>query len=248
MHPTPCRRFLATATAGLLLGACSVVPELARNVTSDAHVPAPAGQAGVVPVALSPAPRPSLSPGDTFIYGRSTVVRLLRVGNGQQEWQRSNPPTTLSSGGDFFAPPLRTTSSGLHTESTLEGRPADLWPLAAGRSVRFVERRQMTWSALRLTRSARYDWTCQVVDARMSYVPAGDFETFHVRCEGRSDSLLFPSERLSWDYAPQMGQPVRRTWWTGGRERVATLSAALPGELATDTRIASVLHRLAAQP
>ena len=101
---------------------------------------------------------------------------------------------------------------------------------------------------LRLSRSARFDWTCEVVDARMSYVPAGDFETFHVRCEGRSDSLLFPTERLSWDYAPQMGHDVRRTWFAGGRERVATLSAALPGALATDERIAGVLRRLASQP
>ena len=33
---------------------------------------------------------------------------------------------------DFFAPPLSTESPSLVTESTLEGRPGDLWPLAAG--------------------------------------------------------------------------------------------------------------------
>ena len=38
----------------------------------------------VVPVALSPAPRPSLRPGDTFFYGRSTVLRLQRLDGARQ--------------------------------------------------------------------------------------------------------------------------------------------------------------------
>ena len=44
-----------------------------------------------------------------------------------------------------------------------------------------------------------------------------------------------------------MGHDVRRTWFAGGRERVATLSAALPGSLASEDRITGVLRRLATQ-
>jgi hypothetical protein len=246
MHPPRSRLHTASACLGLVvLGACSVVPQITEDTAPGADL-RPTQR--VVPVALSPAPRPSLRPGDTFFYGRSTVLRLQRLDGARQQWSRSSQPTAFTSSGDFFAPPLRTESPSLLTESTLEGRPGDLWPLAAGKAVRFSERRQLTWPALRLTRAARYDWTCEVVDARMSYVPAGDFESFHVRCEGRSDSLLFPTERLSWDYAPQMGHDVRRTWFAGGRERVATLSAALPGSLASEDRITGVLRRLATQP
>jgi len=244
MHLPPRRQHLAVAALStLLLSACSGLPQLSDELPPGVDSRTPPA---TVPVALAPAPRPSLRPGDTFFYGRSTVLRLLRQDD-RAHWSRTSAPTAFASTGDFFAPPLRTESPSLLTESTLEGRPADLWPLAAGKTVRFSERRQMTWPALRLSRAARFDWNCQVVDARMSYVPAGDFETFHVRCEGRSDSLLFPTERLSWDYAPQMGHPVRQTWFAGGRERVATLSAALPGALASEERIAGVLRRLATQ-
>lgn len=258
MHtlPRPClpRAALAGAAgaagAALLLAGCSVVPLGPQGQPGTDEAPAraaPAPTQRVVPLTLAPAPRPTLRPGDTFFYGRSTVLRLLSVQGGQQHWSRTTAPTELHSTGDFFAPPLRTSSPGQTTESTLEGRPGDLWPLAPGKSVRFAERRQITWTALRLSRSVRYEWHCEVVDARMSYVPAGDHETFHVRCEGRSDSLLFPTERLSWDYAPLVGHEVRRTWFAGGRERVATLSAALPGSVANEERIASVLRRLATQ-
>ena len=201
-----------------------------------------------MPVVLSPAPRPNLKVGDTFIYGRTQVQRVQQVGTGHTEWRRSSAPETLHSTGDFFAPPLRTASPALRTDSTLEGRPADLWPLSAGKTVRFVERRQVTWTLFGLRRAVRYDWSCQVVDSRMSYVPAGDFESFHVRCEGRSDSLLLPSEQLTWDYAPQMRHYVKRTWWAGGRAREARLSAALPGAVASEDRVAAVLRRLATQP
>lgn len=248
--PRPCLPLACTAGAALLLAGCSMVPlgppaPSGNDAASERAERLPTQR--VVPLTLAPAPRPTLRPGDTFFYGRSTVLRLLSVQGDQQRWSRTTAPTDFHSTGDFFAPPLRTTSPSQTTESTLDGRPADLWPLAPGKSVRFAERRQISWTALRLSRSVRYDWRCEVVDARMSYLPAGDFEVFHVRCEGRSDSLLFPTERLSWDYAPQMGHEVRRTWFAGGRERVDMLSAALPGELASEARISAVLRRLASQ-
>ena len=83
-------------------------------------------------------------------------------------------------------------------------------------------------------------------ETRSVSVPAGDFDSFHVRCEAlRADlPVRVPLQVVSWDYAPSLGHYVRRTWFDAGRQRETALAAALPAPLATPARIAATRQRL----
>ena len=75
-------------------------------------------------------------------------------------------------------------------------------------------------------------------------MPAGDFETFHVRCKSYRQDFFLQLQTITWDYAPSLGHYVRRTWYERGRPRQSQLAAALPGALATAPRVAATLERL----
>lgn len=96
-------------------------------------------------------------------------------------------------------------------------------------------------------REIRQRWDCEVVDARVSFLPPGDFATWHVRCSAFSSNFPVPLQTITWDYAPTLGHYVRRTWFEGRRQRKVMLSAALPGKVATPALIEAVLARLAGE-
>ena len=79
---------------------------------------------------------------------------------------------------------------------------------------------------------------------------AGDYDTFHVRCEAHRPDLPLrvPVQVMAWDYAPSLGHYVRRQWFEGGQARESVLSAALPAEVATPARLDQVLQRLREAP
>lgn len=240
---------LVTALAGaaLALNACSNMPAIglddperviAGSTESFTNRP--------VPTSLPPATRPRLARGDTFIYGNTRIRRVTEVDPKGISWVTEDGAEQRGSL-DFFAPQLRYTTPGAQVESTIDGNPAALWPLLAGNKVSFVETRKTTWTLGGNQRSHTLRWECEVADMRMSYVPAGDFETFHVICRGYLPILFVPIQVVTWDYAPGLGHYVRRTWFSGGRQRQTMLSAALPGKLATTKRIEAVVNRLASE-
>lgn len=199
-------------------------------------------------VAATPpeAPRPRRpNVGDAFIYGRSALYQVQRQSGNTTEW-RLGEDQSYSTGPHFFVPALSRQSAGLQTNSDIEGDPGQLWPLRPGKQVSFKEVRRVTL-VFGLQQSGVVQWVCHVVDGRMSYVPAGDFETYHVTCDGRPDGFWLARERLSWDYAPSLGHYVKRSWLSGSGRRDSVLAAALPGSLATPERLTAVLRRLAVQ-
>ena len=235
---------LLLATTAALLTACAGGPEALQRLGDLL-------QEGLdrnpVVVATPPkALRPRVAEvGDAFIYGRTTLHQVQRQRGSTTEW-RVGENQSYSTGPHFFVPALSRQSAGRQMTSVIEGDPGQLWPLQPGKQVRFTEIRRVNLP-FGLQQSGAVQWACEVVDARMSYVPAGDFETYHVTCDGRADSVWFPRERLSWDYAPALGHYVKRSWFSGSGRRDAVLAAALPGTLATPERLAAVLQRLAAQ-
>lgn len=198
------------------------------------------------PVDLAPAARPALQRGDTFVFGRTTLTRVAAASAHTLTWTQPDG-RKLRATRDFFAPALAADYPGRRVTSTIEGDPSALWPLAAGKTVRFEETRRTTWDETGHVEQTRRRWECTVVDARVSFVPAGDFATWHVRCSAYAPNFPLALQTITWDYAPSLGHYVRRTWFEGQRQREVMLSAALPGKLATRARIDAVLARLAAQ-
>lgn len=234
---------LATA----LLAGCSHLPSGGLQDAADAlrrdDAPAPP------PVVLADAEAPTRRVGDTFVFGRSTVRRVVAASGTQLEWATTDEQRYLSSV-HFFAPVLAFDTPHEERRSVLRGNPGALWPLRVGRRVAFDEERTVRLGRLGVERRSTLRWECAVLQARAVSVPAGDFDSFHVRCEAHRADLpvRVPLQVVSWDYAPSLGHYVRRQWFEGGRARESVLGAALPARVATPERVAAALERLQQMP
>lgn len=237
-------RNLAATAATLAIAGCAQLPAVPFH--GDALLDETRAALDTRPqrIDLAPAARPTLQRGDTFVFGRSTVTRVAATSAQTLTWTLPDG-RSLRGTRDFFAPALSADHPGRHVDSTIDGDPSALWPLAAGKRISFEETRRTTWATTGHVREVRRRWECEVVDARMSFVPAGDFATWHVRCAAFSPNFPLPLQTITWDYAPSLGHYVRRTWFEDRRQREVMLSAALPGKAATPARIEAVLARLA---
>lgn len=240
------RRIPLALIASAALAGCGHLPSGGLQDAMDALNPT--GAPAPPPVRLADAPRRPLQVGDTFFFGRSTVRRVVQVSGQRIEWATTDDRRYATSP-HFFAPLLAFDAPNEQRRSELRGNPGSLWPLQVGRSVEFDELRTTRQTTLGMERRTTLRWRCTVADARAVSVPAGDFDSFHVRCEARLADLAWRGavQAVSWDYAPALGHYVRRQWYQGGRLRETVLSAALPGPVATPTRIDATLQRLRQQ-
>lgn len=240
-------RLTALLLAAAALGGCAHLPSGGWQDAADAlrleEPPSPP------PVVLAPAAAPARRVGDTFVFGRNTVRRVTALPPGQIEWAASGERRYRTSA-HFFTPVLRFDTPDEERHSVLRGNPGALWPLSVGREVEFDELRTTRLKRLGLERQIAFRWRCEVLAARPVSVPAGDYDSYHVRCESRRSDLpvRLPTQVVSWDYAPALGHYVRRQWFEGGRARESVLSAALPAGLATPERVDALLERLRQMP
>ncbi|MEY2684136.1 MAG: hypothetical protein RJA09_1280, partial [Pseudomonadota bacterium] len=127
--PSPLRDAIqpiwVVATSVWLVG-CTT-PPLSNSLWGTAPPP--------TPVELAPAhPRP-LAAGSVWVYDKGTVKRLLAVEQAHWVWETQTDTGTHihHSTPDFFAPALWQKDG--RVVSTIDGQPAALWPLSAGRTV-----------------------------------------------------------------------------------------------------------------
>jgi len=241
------RATATTLTVGVWLAGCAQVPSGGWQDALDVLRPAARSEA-FAPV-LPDAPRPTLRAGDTFVFGRGTVRRVQAHGADAITWRTTDGQTQRATP-HFFAPLLQQDLPAGSQRSTLSGNPGALWPLRVGRSVSFEETRVSRLRSLGIERRTTLRWDCDVRETRHVSVPAGDFDTFHVRCEAHRADLpvRVPVQVMAWDYAPSLGHYVRRQWFEAGQARESVLSAALPAEVATPARLDRVLQRLREAP
>ena len=237
MRPSTALAFLSAAFAT----GCAHLPS--GGLQDAINALTPVEPVAAAPLVLPPAPRPTARVGDTFVFGAASVRRVEAVSRAALTWSTTDGQR-LRTGRDFFTPVLEQTLPDRRITSQLSGQPADLWPLSVGKKVTFNELRSTTFTTFNRTVQTPLRWECEVVEARVSQVPAGDFETFHVRCKSYRQDFFLQLQTITWDYAPSLGHYVRRTWYERGRPRQSQLAAALPGALATAPRVAATLERL----
>ena len=231
---------LAFIVSALTTG-CSHLPS--GGLQDAINALTPAASVATPPLLLPPAPRPTARVGDTYVFGAASVRRVAAVSPTALTWTTTDGQR-LRTGRDFFTPVLEQTLPDRRIASQLSGQPTNLWPLSVGKTVTFNELRTTTLTTFNRTVQTPLRWECEVVDARVSQVPAGDFDTFHVSCKAYRQDFFLLLQTITWDYAPSLGHYVRRTWYERGRPRQSQLGAALPGSLATEPRVASTLERL----
>lgn len=236
------RAFTAiTLTAVTLAAGCSHLPSGGLQDAVDALTPTE--RVAGIPRALPPAPRPAVRVGDTYVFGAASVRRVAAVSPTALTWTTTDGQN-IRTGRDFFTPVLEQTLPDRRITSQLSGQPGALWPLSVGKKVSFEEALVTTMRVFDREITTPLRWDCEVVDIRVSQVPAGDFDTFHVVCNARRSGFFLPLQTVTWDYAPSLGHYVRRTWFEGGQRRQSVLGAALPGPLATPARLTATLERL----
>lgn len=197
------------------------------------------------PAEVQIVPLPAYSDDDAFIFsdGRVEQVRRTKGDNvlwaglaGSPYWRNRNP----------IVPILSWKTRQGEGRRTVVGNPDKLWPLGAHHRVRF---RVVTESRKTVrdpwVRTAAL-WSCEAGDVRIVSVVAGDFEAIPIRCDRHSATTMKLVERLSWDYAPDLGHYVRRTTvnFLRATEDHVELSAAVHGTSATRGRL-EALSRLA---
>ncbi|MDM7941441.1 MAG: hypothetical protein QUV35_02315 [Hydrogenophaga sp.] len=237
MRARPVLALVVTAATA----ACSHLPSGGLQDTIDAITLATPVTA-TAPV-LAPAPRPAVRVGDTYVFGAASVRRVTSVSRTALTWSTTSGQA-LRTSRDFFTPVLEQTLPGRRIGSRIDGQPGALWPLSVGKSVTFTETRTTSPAVFNREAQVQLRWNCEVLDTRVSQVPAGDFDTFHVVCKAYRDGFPLPLQTVTWDYAPSLGHYVRRTWYEGGLQRGSQLGAALPGPLATPARLQATLERL----
>jgi hypothetical protein len=191
-------------------------------------------------VAMPPA-EPVFMPGDAFIYSDGHVEQVRGIKGRQIEWgglsrrgyQRPLNPVL----------PITTWTSGRgEGRRSIIGTPDDLWPIGNRRSTHFRvvtevrQRNSENW-----IRDVEH-WTCRVGASGPVAVPAGTFQATHLSCDRHSPTTMRLLERHEWEYSPELGHHVRRTWidYARANRRSVELVAALSGPAASPERLRSL--------
>lgn len=187
------------------------------------------------------APQPALLPGysvgDAFIFNTGRVEHVLAIKNNVITWGGIYGEN-YDRDANFIVPILRWTLAGTNGKRTIHNHPDSLWPLHAGGRTHFRVVTDTTAANHKTARSAGL-WTCIVGAPHETVIKPGTFNVLPITCERYSNNSMRLLERLSWDYAPDLGHYVRRTWtdyYSGNSDRFE-LIAALHGPAATPARL-----------
>jgi hypothetical protein len=191
---------------------------------------------------------PSYTLGDAFVFSDGRVEQVSGIQGSVISWQG------LQGGAyqrdrNFVTPP----SSWRMDQGEGRRRPsqaaASLWPLAAGKSVRFNVINETRRAADRPWERALSLWSCNVGPRHETATPAGGFEVFTIACELYSPVNMRLLERVAWDYAPDLGHYVRRVNvdYLAARTSSIVLTSALHGAAATHERLAALAAQATAQ-
>lgn len=181
---------------------------------------------------------PRYAPGDAYVFSDGHVEQVRSLKDGAVVWSGLND-ITYTRARNPVVPIRQWTFRGGEGRREVFGTPDALWPLDRPRSVRF---RVVTH-----TRTARKEawerqvvlWTCRSGKARTLDVRAGRFVAVPLTCDRYSPTSMKLIERISWDYAPELGHYVRRASINYARatSRTIELTAALAAPASTPARL-----------
>jgi hypothetical protein len=195
-------------------------------------------------VAAAQAALPDYRVGDTFIYSDRRVETALRVEARDVVWRAGNGQR-FTRPRNFVVPAVEWSTNRTRGRRVVRGEHEKLWPLEAGRTVRFRSMAEVRSDSEPLRRIPEL-WTCTAAGSQRIDVPAGRFDTQQIRCDRYSPDTMRVQRRVIWYYSPDVGHYVRREtieFGTGKRSSV-DLVAQLHGREANNAAIRSILARL----
>jgi hypothetical protein len=195
-------------------------------------------------VAAAEATLPTYRVGDTFIYSDRRVETAVRVESRDVVWRASNGQR-FTRPRNFVVPAVEWSTSRTRGRRVVRGEHEKLWPLEAGRSVRFRSMAEVRSETEPLRRIPEL-WTCAAIGSARIDVPAGRFDTEQIRCDRFSPDTMRVQRRVTWYYSSDVGHYVRRETFefSNGKRTSVDLVAQLHGREANNAAIRSILARL----
>lgn len=203
---------MKTTIAGslaLVLAACAPPPLLKGPPLPRAGLPAPA-------------------PGDTLTWDGGYSETVVAVRGDEVDWRYGNG-ATFTSHRNFLVPALKWNNAESRA-TTRVAAPATLWPSEPGLVARFRTEQRVTRKISNSESVFQDEWSCRNDGVETVRVPLGQFDTFRLSCRlFYAGSIL---EEYVWNYAPALGQVVRRKLPKGEQAEalVAFSRGTLPDE------------------
>jgi hypothetical protein len=164
-------------------------------------------QQGAASAALSSAPLPMYSAGDSYTFDDGTADTVIGAGNDSVHWSNTARARFVTSR-DVLLPPLAWANAVQHGRRDYAG-PEPLFPLRPGSGATFTAALTEQPNGGGPDMRGQENWQCQVGEARRLHVAAGWFDTMRVDCSVTE----MPGGRYvqrSFFYAPSIGYYVRR--------------------------------------
>jgi hypothetical protein len=181
---------------------------------------------------------PAYSPGDAFVYSDGRVEQVQAVDGDVIAWVglQGEPYRRPR---NFVLPVLGWRFNQGEGRRSVSGHPETLWPLTPGASARFsviTEFRRDPKAAWERNLAL---WTCKTGPRHEIEVPAGRFPVLSIACDRFSSWNMRLQERVTSDYAPDVGHYIRRTSidYLAARTTTIALTGELHGPAATRARL-----------
>ncbi len=202
--------------------------------------------AAVAAAASSEAPRPpaelpAYAIGDAFVFSDGRVEQVAGIDGDTISW-KGLQGGAYQRNRNFVTPPSSWRMDQGEGRRIPSQRAAAIWPLVAGKSVRFTVINETRLASDRPWERNMSLWTCKVGPHHDTTTSAGSFDVFTIGCELYSPVNMRLLERVAWDYAPDLGHYVRRTNvdYLAARTTTIVLTSALHGHAATRERLAAL--------
>ena len=187
---------------------------------------------------------PDYAPGDAFVFTDGRVEQVMRAEGDVVTW-RGLQGDAYERGRNFVTPVIGWKNSQGEGRRTVAGPAGKLWPLAPGKSARFSVITESRRAGAQAWERNLALWACHVEASRAVQTPAGGFEVLPIVCDRFSPVNMRLLERLTWDYAPEVGHYVRRTIvdYVSAQTSVIALTSELHGQAATRPRLEALADR-----
>jgi hypothetical protein len=159
--------------------------------------------------ALPPAPIPTYGLGDSYQFNDGSGDAVISVGGDVIRWQAKNG--TYVTARDVLLPRLAWDTGGETGERRFAVGPLQLFPLEAGKGVRFHAARIVRHIGGDQPATVEEDWRCGVAGTASVATQAGDFQTWRIDCAMRETPAVTGNGEVqrSFYYAPDIGFYVR---------------------------------------
>lgn len=191
--------------------ACRLLPLIPLVLAACAPEQPPRAVTGP---SLPPAQLPMVRVGDSISWSNGQTETVVAVDGEVVRW-RDQDGNTYAGYRNFVLPSLAWDYPETRAVTKLDLAPDVLWPLKAGNDVHFTVEQRLTLKIHESEVAYTDEWMCGVLGTERVELRLGGFDTWKLRCQRywRGSNI----GEIVWNYAPALGQVVRRTW-TGGKE------------------------------